>query len=158
MRIISHRGNLEGPCPESENDPSQILKCLELGIDVEVDVWCIGSLFYFSHDNPEDPKTKSYCVSIMPGASPLIMLNGGVWCHAKNLEAARELKRLKAPHYFWHQNDDFTLTNDGYFWTYPGKQLTDFSIAVLPEIAVDELSFPCAYGVCTDYPLRYIVK
>ena len=39
MKIISHRGNLTGPDPKQENKPSQILKVLEKGYEVEVDVW-----------------------------------------------------------------------------------------------------------------------
>ena len=35
---------------------------------------------------------------------------------------------------FEHQEDDVTLTSEGYIWTYPNKQLTDNSIAVLPEL------------------------
>ena len=64
--------------------------------------------------------------------------------------------------YFWHQNDYVTLTSLGYFWTFPGKQLTLNSIAVLPETTsnqdpatmIDSKLFQCL-GICSDYIKRY---
>ena len=38
MILISHRGNINGPNPEMENNPEYIQKALDLGYDVEVDV------------------------------------------------------------------------------------------------------------------------
>ncbi len=35
MRIISHRGNIEGPIPEKENCPEYINSALAQGFDVE---------------------------------------------------------------------------------------------------------------------------
>ena len=55
-------------------------------------------------------------------------------------------------HCFWHQEDDVTLTSRGFFWTYPGKELTKKSIAVLPQ-KIDK-TLDC-YGVCTDEVLRW---
>ena len=55
-------------------------------------------------------------------------------------------------HCFWHQEDDVTLTSEGYLWTYTGKQLTSNSIAVLPTT---ELNVDVA-GVCTDEVARWI--
>jgi len=50
-------------------------------------------------------------------------------------------------HCFWHQEDDVTLTSKGYLWTYSGKELTENSIAVLPEKKPDvEVA-----GICSDY-------
>ena len=43
MKFISHRGNVRGPDPECENDPSQIITVMDEGYDVEIDVWKIGS-------------------------------------------------------------------------------------------------------------------
>ena len=39
MIFISHRGNLEGPNPERENNPDYISEALERVYSVEVDVW-----------------------------------------------------------------------------------------------------------------------
>jgi hypothetical protein len=50
-------------------------------------------------------------------------------------------------HCFWHQEDDVTLTSMGYLWTYPGKQLTSNSIAVLPDGKVPDN----IVGICSDF-------
>ena len=50
-------------------------------------------------------------------------------------------------HCFWHQEDDVTLTSKGYLWTYPNKQLTPKSIAVLPEGVIEEE----IAGFCSDF-------
>ena len=57
---------------------------------------------------------------------------------------------------FWHEMDDATLTLGGYMWTYPGIQLTEKSICVMPEsvsYSLEEL-VRCA-GVCSDYLFQY---
>ena len=72
-----------------------------------------------------------------------------------------QIKRLKEInekyaydiHYFWHQKDDITITSKGYIWAYPGKQIINGSIAVLPEIHDEDVS-KCI-GVCSDYIERY---
>jgi hypothetical protein len=38
-KLISHRGNLLGLDKENENNPNYILNSINLGYEVEVDVW-----------------------------------------------------------------------------------------------------------------------
>ena len=38
-RLISHRGNVDGKYPQYENLPEYVDKALNLGYDVEVDLW-----------------------------------------------------------------------------------------------------------------------
>ena len=106
---------------ESENKPEYIKIALEKGFEVEIDVRFKDSQFYLGHDFAKYKIESSF------------LLNEKLWCHAKDIEAMNNLKKIKA-HYFWHQEDDVTLTSKGYFWTYPGKTLTNNSICVLPEI------------------------
>ena len=75
-----------------------------------------------------------------------------VWCHAKNIEALKRLLDLGA-HCFFHQNDNVTLTSEGYLWTNPTHQLTEKSICVLPELQTIDIE-GCA-GICSDYVERY---
>ena len=75
-----------------------------------------------------------------------------IWFHAKNIEAFYELLKRDIV-CFWHQNDDVTLTSNGYIWTYPGKQLTSNSICVLPE-QNNIKKFNCA-GICSDFIIKY---
>ena len=75
-----------------------------------------------------------------------------LWIHAKNLNVLEIVSKLNL-HYFWHQEDDITITSKGYWWTYPGKKLFQNSICVLPEKSNFKMT-NCA-GICSDYIERY---
>jgi hypothetical protein len=143
MKLIAHRGLLEGPNKELENTPNQILKALDKGFDCEVDLWYINGELFLGHDGPQYFVDEKFINSI------------GLWIHAKNLAAFRWLTNTSHT-YFWHQEDDFTLTSNKFLWTYPGKELTMRSISVLPEWNDPEftnLNLNC-YAICSDYVER----
>ncbi len=152
FHLIAHRGNVTGPC-EYENHPEYLKETLNDGFDVEVDVWMNASVrnehgiyeyftgLYLGHDKPQ------YKIDLY------FFENPKVWAHAKNAEALDlMLKHNKPIHCFWHQNDDYTFTSNGFLWTYPGKQLFAKSIAVHPGKTSDlnHLRKTCA-GLCSDY-------
>ena len=56
-------------------------------------------------------------------------------------------------HYFWHEEDDYTITSKGIFWVYPGKTLIKNSICVLPELSSYN-DFNCL-GICSDFIMNY---
>ena len=140
MILISHRGNLNGKKADEENSPKYIEKALKEGFNVEIDVWHINNNFYLGHDKPEFLVEKEF------------LEDKRLWCHAKNLNALLNLSKINSI-FFWHQEDDYTLTSNGFIWTYPGKKLTRNSICVLPEI--NNINFLNCYGVCSDYIIRY---
>ena len=140
MIYISHRGNLNGINPKQENKPSYIFDALERSFDVEVDVWFVKGKFYLGHDEPKDLIDDKF------------LKIKKLWFHSKNIEALYELTKLNVK-CFWHQNDDVTLTSNGFIWTYPGKPLTEKSICVLPELN-NIKTFNCA-GICSDFILDY---
>ena len=137
MILISHRGNISGPNPRVENDPVYISIALDIGFDVEVDVWSVSNRYFLGHDFPQYMIENSF------------LENNKFWCHAKNSEALERMSKNKNIHYFWHQTDDFTLTSKGYIWTYPNKPLLENSICVKPEPNRSE-NISCA-GICSDY-------
>tara|TARA_B110000027_G_C16046520_1_gene267946 strand:+ start:253 stop:684 length:432 start_codon:yes stop_codon:yes gene_type:complete len=140
MIYISHRGNLTGKSEKDENNPDYLMKAIESGFDVEIDVWFKNNKFYLGHDKPSfEVGTK-------------FLENPRFWCHAKNINALSELARINC-HYFWHQEDDFTLTSKGIIWTYPGKYLTNNSVCVLPE-STNVKKFDCL-GICSDLIENY---
>ena len=143
MKLISHRGNIDGKTFE-ENNPRYILAARDAGYDVEIDVWCIDERYYLGHDEPQ------YEVDL-----DFLKMNG-FWCHAKNIEALYKMTS-EGVHCFWHQEDDVTLTSNGFLWTYPNKDLTPNSICVLPEVQED--FFASVYiefaGICSDYISKY---
>jgi len=167
--IIAHRGLLNGPNKQLENTFEQLDECIRFKhLSVEVDIWVKDGVFWAGHDNPTIPFEKElgllfYSVKMSP-----------VFVHAKNLEALNRIiekygKTKTSSNlydFFMHDKDEAVLTNDGFIWTYPGKELYKNSIAVLPEICdkdyqeeVEQLFLQNKIaGVCTDYPLKWKEK
>jgi|TARA_R110001583_G_scaffold106009_3_gene254090 hypothetical protein len=146
MILISHRGNINGSNPENENKPGYIFDALSKGYNVEVDIWGVGDDLYLGHDKP------MYKVHV-----PFIS-DDRIWCHCKNIDAITKIREINdkfnySIHYFWHQEDDITLTSKGFIWAYPGKQPIKDSIAVMPEIYKDNLDI--CKGVCSDDIEKY---
>jgi len=137
--LISHRGNLNGVIVERENSIDYVEEALSQGFDVEIDVWDIFGSYFLGHDEPKYLVKKDF------------LKIDGLWCHAKNIQGLYSMLEDNI-HCFWHQEDDVTLTSEGYMWTYPGKELTMNSIAVLPE---EEIEVEVA-GICSDYVVRLI--
>ena len=129
---------MNGKCDE-ENHPDHIDMALAQGFDVEIDVWKVLDEYYLGHDEPQ------YKVNMK------FLKNEKLWCHAKNIEALYDMNK-EGVHCFWHQTDDVTLTSKGYLWTYPNKDLTQNSIAVLPK-AKPKIDVA---GICSDYIVRFI--
>jgi len=140
MKLISHRGNINGKDENLENNPLYIEEAIAAGYDAEIDVWNYDGLWFLGHDKPQYSIDQNF------------LLNPSLWCHAKNIKAMMEMLIIGA-HCFWHQTDKITLTSQGYLWTFPGEELTDRSICVLPEIN-DFIIEKCA-GVCSDEIAKY---
>lgn len=141
--LISHRGNIDGPNVELENSIEYIKKAIDLGYDVEIDVWYNDKSLYLGHDGPSQLITEYSLYSMCDN----------LWIHCKNLGAIEWFSRKTELHYFWHEEDAVTLTSKNYIWAYPGNQPIRNSIAVMPEIHNDNLSR--CIGICSDYIGRY---
>ena len=105
MFFISHRGNLNGPDARYENSIEYINHALESGFHVEVDVHYYKNNFYLGHDEP------AFLTSLE------FLENKKLWCHAKSMDTMGAFYKTKC-HYFWHETDAVTITNQGYYWTY----------------------------------------
>ena len=46
MIVISHRGNIDGPNPKTENKPHQIEKVISMDVQVEIDVRFVENSWY----------------------------------------------------------------------------------------------------------------
>jgi hypothetical protein len=141
MIYIAHRGNINGINTDRENHPDYIAEALKKDFNVEIDVWFDDNKWILGHDVPE------YEIKLE------FLYNRFLWCHAKNIEALKEMS-TRGLHCFWHQSDDVVLTSQGYLWTYPGKFLTTKSIAVKPEIIQNQSIDVCA-GICSDIVEKY---
>jgi hypothetical protein len=138
MKIISHRGNVIGPC-DLENHPKHIQELLNKKIDCEIDVWYLNKKFYLGHDLGQYEINLSF------------LRQEGLWCHAKNLNALQVMLSNNI-NCFWHENDDFTLTSNGFIWTFMNKPICEKSIIVDNSANWIKNNYNC-YGVCTDYIL-----
>lgn len=141
MKLIAHRGLVNGPDKNLENHPDQIKEALKQGYDCEIDVRYVNGAWLLGHDTPDYTIPYSF------------LEQQGLWIHAKNLDALYILGADLKLNFFWHQNDDYTLTSQGYIWTYPNKTLTPNSVSVMPEWDHSDLSTynPVCYGICSDY-------
>jgi hypothetical protein len=134
---IAHRGNTSGPS-KLENSPEYIQAALDAGYDAEVDVWVINDKFYLGHDSPEYSVDYDWLEARI----------SSLWIHCKNLDALQTFSECEDLfNFFWHQEDDFTLTSWGFIWTYPGKDVRENSVIV--DLDGDN-NYDC-YGLCSDY-------
>lgn len=147
MIIISHRGHLDGPNPETENKPEQISYCIEKGYDVEIDLWYVNNEYFLGHDHP------IYKVDLVD----FIYKNSmKLWIHCKNIEAFGMLADCgMSLNFFWHQEDLFTLTAWDYIWSYPNSKPPYFRNQILLDFSKD-VNFDYykslkIKGVCVDY-------
>ena len=145
MKLISHRGNLEGPNPERENHPDYIYEALQAGYDVEIDVWWVDGKFKLGHDEPQYDFPFDLLTNFYPK----------LWIHCKNMDALSYLNGLDSNgsklNYFSHENDLGVLTSRGYIWS---THLYKRGILVMPEVFNKEPN-ENTIGVCSDYIKNY---
>lgn len=155
MKIIAHRGNLYGPNPETENTVEQILKAINEGFEVEVDMWFHGhDRLMLGHDRP----TTHIETGIFQMYAPHL------WVHWKRESGLLfGLVCLSEARQFMHDMEAKAKVSDGSIWLYPGTPITDEMrkapaiVACLPELAPDWDLTHATY-ICTDYPVRYAEK
>jgi hypothetical protein len=146
MKIISHRGNLNGPCKALENSVPYINIALNNGFDVELDIRYIDNRLYLGHDEPQYEASIDW----------LLEHKDKLLIHCKNIEAMNVFSKMGSLfHFFGHDNDLFVLTSSRYIMTIPKTNLVSNSILVMPEFfGFKEQNFSCA-AVLTDYPFKY---
>lgn len=148
MILISHRGNTNGPSPDYENRPELVITLLTQKISVEVDLRYYKNNFYLGHDEPQYEISPEF----------LLENKDLLWVHCKDKEAFNQALKLRKVHCFWHQEDDYTMTNFGYVWAYPGKEsVSSLCIGVMPEShwSPEETLKKSFIGICTDYIGQY---
>ena len=145
MRLISHRGNLNGPIPEKENHPDYIWEALQAGYDVEIDVWWVDGKFKLGHDGPQ----YDFPFDLLTN------FHTKLWIHCKNMDALSYLNELDSSgsklNYFSHEDDLGVLTSRGYIWS---THLYKRGILVMPEVFGKEPN-EHTLGVCSDYIKTY---
>ena len=145
LKLIAHRGNTTGPDPSSENTPAAIDHCIDMGYDVEIDLWYHDGDLYLGHDEPTIPITIDY---LLPHKDKL-------WIHCKNLQACTRLHNLRNFNYFFNEEDNYALTSERFVWTYPRPQNVYAWNQVMLDFGSDvdfkKYELLGVYGVCADY-------
>jgi hypothetical protein len=161
MIYIAHRGNIDGPNPEEENNPKYLLKAIEKGFYIETDLWMDeNEKLFLGHDFPQ------YEIEI----NFLLEINDKLFCHCKNIKAFYFIiKNYPEIECFFHDKDECVLTSKKHIWNYPGTELTPISICVnLDGFSVERegkldkydnyLMNKNIYGICSDFLTIHIVN
>jgi hypothetical protein len=159
MIKIAHRGNVSGPNPGRENTSKYIDEAIALGYIAEVDIWKVGDRLYMTHDCKLNDRTEINIEWLRSRINELII-------HCKDIVALQYFAgQLDDWHYFWHQEDNYTLTSAQWIWAYPGQPMHKHSpkniydsvectsICVMPELSNQDTSNFA--GVCSDYIENY---
>jgi hypothetical protein len=137
MKIISHRGNINGINKNLENKPSHIISVLNK-FDVEVDVWFIDNKWFLGHDNPQYEVLFSF-------------FKENMWIHCKNLQACEQLLKTNL-NWFWHENDKFVLTSKKILWCNLNVYMPN---GITVELKYNNNLPKYILGICTDEPDKY---
>ena len=143
-KIISHRGNINGPVPEKENKPSYIDCAIQLGFEVEVDIRYINNEFWLGHDEPQ------YKIEL----SWINLRKDKLWFHCKDQESSIKLIELNDGYkFFCHKSDDYVLTSTGHMWVHnlDSKISVKCIIPLLSEHDISHYNNSTPGFVCTDF-------
>ena len=142
MKLIAHKGNVNGPDSLKENTPEQIEWCIENGYDVEIDVRYSPEKdkFYLGHDDLQHEINWWW----------LAGKQKNLWILCKDLSTLHEFTaRTSGYNYFWHQRDDYTLTSKGQIWASPAQDYNKDTVRVIED--PEEVKEYDCYAICSDY-------
>ena len=141
MKLIAHKGNINGPDPSRENTPEQIEYCIKNGYDVEIDIWYdVDGKLWLGHCEPQYEITWWWLAGLQPH----------LWIHCKDFRTLNEfVVNTSGYNYFWHQGDDYTLTSKRHIWSSPGKPYNENTV-IVEEDPLALHDYNC-YGICSDY-------
>jgi hypothetical protein len=144
MKIISHRGNINGPVVEKENRPSYIDSAIQLGYDVEVDLRIIDGDFWLGHDEPQ------YKIEL----TWMRLRKNNLWFHCKDVNSALLLAKLDEDFkYFCHSSEPYVCTSYKYLWIHDlTANINDKCIIpLLSKEDINNYTNNEPYAICTDF-------
>lgn len=152
MKLIAHRGLIDGPSKSLENQPNNIEASIQLGFEAEVDLRIRDGEPWLGHDN------EQYKVS----ANWLERYYESLWIHCKTIDALEYCHNSKVFNYFSHESDGYVVTSAGFIWAYPGNLGKKGTILVMPEnkgllhsvIALINDGSLSVGGICSDFVER----
>jgi hypothetical protein len=141
MKLISHRGNISGVCEDLENSENYIQKAIDLGYDVEIDVWYMDFNLYLGHDGPERKVRLDW----------LLDRSDKLWVHCKNFESLSFLSDFNLI-LFFHEKEDYTIISNGKIWAHNLSNIdSKCVIPLLTKKDITEWTKTTVYGVCSDF-------
>lgn len=151
MKIISHRGNINGIIQDRENRPSYIDCAIGLGYEVEVDLRFINGEFWLGHDKPQFKVSENW----------MFLRKNKIWFHCKDQDSAIKLLELNHNYkFFCHTNDNYVLTSTGHLWVHNLDSIINDKciIPLLSILDIDNYSHLSPEYVCTDFPSKLKLK
>ena len=146
MIFISHRGNVNEINIHLENTQNYIDKAIELGYEVEIDLWKIDEDLFLGHDRPERLVKLDW----------LEERKQKLWIHTKNRNAFESFTLLNSNFkFFWHTLEPYVFTSNGVIWAHDYKNIQNEHLCIVPLLSLEEVNGAKIrnwYGVCTDYP------
>lgn len=148
MKIISHRGNINGPVLDKENRPSYIDSAIQLGYDVEVDLRIVNGEFWLGHDEAQ------YKIELFW----MLLRMDKIWYHCKDIDSALVLAKLdQGFQYFCHSKEPYVCTSHKYLWIHDltGEINDRCIIPLLSKEDIEKYNNSEPYAICTDF-VNYI--
>ena len=141
MILISHRGNINKIDRKKENSQSYIQEAIDLGYEVEIDIWLHNKCLYLGHDNP------TYKVDL----NWLEKRKKHLWIHCKNFQALSYLINSNL-RIFYHLQEDYTIISDKHIWAHNLSLVNSKCIIpLLSKKEITEWEITDVYGVCSDF-------
>ena len=118
----------------------------ELKNFVEVDVRLIDGQIYLGHDCPQYKVSKDFFLED----------SDKFYIHCKNAEALNFFyKNNLGVEFFFHEDDEYTITSKGNIWIHPKASLIKGGILVMPEKRFDIKDANLVMAVCSDYVEKF---
>ncbi len=142
---ICHRGNLNGPVKEMENNFGVLIQRSLRGMDVEIDVWYQEGQLWLGHDKPEYKITLDWLANCK---RRLIHCKDGKTLEYLTLESG---KRGLDLHLFYHTYEHYAITTKKHILCCPGQPLLQGSLCMMPEMAsyTEDEKRKC-FSICSD--------
>lgn len=143
MKLISHRGNIDGIKPELENNPEYIQAAINLGYDVEIDIRLVNGELFLGHDLPDYKITLEWLKSV----------SDNVWVHTKNFESLSYLIEFSWVRIFYHKLENHTIiSNSSVIWSHNLSDANENSIIpLLSSSDINNWIPKKVYGICSDF-------
>jgi hypothetical protein len=141
MKLISHRGNINGEYRDLENTKAYIQQAIDSGYDVEIDVWLKDNILYLGHDEPERIVQLKW----------LLDRSKKLWIHCKNFKCLSFLIDYNLT-LFFHEKEDYTIVSNGKIWAHNFSNIDDK--CVIPLLTKEDIinwKPTTVHGVCSDY-------